>query len=67
MIIDELQYRITHAEVRKFEVALEELAKRPPNPKEHPKLRQVRRDGLMSQLEVLQAQVQEYDDLKAGN
>lgn len=66
MIKNEKQYRITKAQVRRFEDALTELAgqRRPSNIT--PRLWEAQRQAARSQLEELQAQVDAYERLHLG-
>jgi len=67
MIKNERQYRITKAQVEKFEQALEEFeAQTKDNDQIHPLLLQTQRYALQSQLDDLHSQVEEYDALKSG-
>lgn len=66
MIKNERQYRITKAEAEKFERAVADLAAGGTRPNVHPLLQKAELDGLRSQLEDLLAELQEYEDLKAG-
>jgi len=66
MIKNEKQYRITKAQVRRFQEALAELAgqKRPPNIS--PRLWEAQRQAAQSQVEELREQVEAYDRLNTG-
>ena len=66
MIKNEKQYRITKAQVRRFEDSLNELAKerRPANIT--PRLWQAQHDGASSQLQDLRDQVNAYERLQMG-
>jgi len=66
MIKNERQYRITKAEAEKFERAVAELTAKRGRPDVHPLLQTAELDGLRSQLEDLRAEIEEYEDLKAG-
>ena len=68
MITNELQYRITQSELKKFEktlAALLEEQKQLPSDV-HPKLQQAYIDAAQSEIEILRAQMAEYDELRAG-
>jgi ribosome-binding protein aMBF1 (putative translation factor) len=66
VIKNEKQYRITKAQVRRFQDALAELAgqKRPSNIS--PRLWEVQRQAAQSQMEELQEQVEAYERLHVG-
>src|SRR5260370_20100755 len=66
MIKNEKQYRITKAQVRRFQDALAELAsqKRPSNIS--PRLWEAQRQAAQSQMEELREQVEAYERLNAG-
>lgn len=67
MIRNERQYRITRAQVDRFERALAELGSAPaPSPGFHPLLLKAQEDGLRSHLEELTTQLSEYEALRAG-
>ncbi|MBE9249352.1 helix-turn-helix domain-containing protein [Dolichospermum sp. LEGE 00240] len=67
MILNERQYMITKAEIKKFQSAIENLKKKvPPEDNENEKLRhQSYLGSLNGQLEELLDQVEEYENLKA--
>ena len=65
MIKNERQYRITRAQMRKFEGALAELGQNK-DKSIHPLLRKAHQDALTSQYEELRMQVEEYDALVEG-
>ena len=66
MIKNEKQYRITKAQVRRFQDALAELAgqERPSNIA--PRLWEAQRQAAQSQMEELREQVEAYERLQAG-
>ena len=66
MIKNEKQYRITKAQVRRFEDALNELAKESRPANITPRLWQAQHDGAASQLEDLRDQVNAYERLQMG-
>jgi ribosome-binding protein aMBF1 (putative translation factor) len=67
MIKNERQYRIAKAWVQKFTQALGHLDAHPEeNGHLHPLLRKAERDGLASQIETMQQEVQEYETLRDG-
>jgi ribosome-binding protein aMBF1 (putative translation factor) len=67
MIKNERQYRITKAQAAKLEAALETFSARPAHDgKTHPRLVKAQGDALRSQLESLQAELREYEGIKAG-
>ncbi len=63
MIKNERQYRITKAQVAKFESALDEV---PSRENVHPLLAQLEADALRSQMTELQHQLEEYEALSSG-
>ena len=67
MILNERQYMITKAQIKKFQSAIENLKKKvPPEDNENEKLRhQSYLGSLNGQLEELLEQVEEYENLKA--
>ena len=66
MIKNEKQYRITKAQVRRFEDALNELAKESRPANITPRLWQAQHDGAASQLQDLRDQVNAYERLHMG-
>jgi ribosome-binding protein aMBF1 (putative translation factor) len=64
MITNERQYRITKAEAARFEQALAQADEQ--NKHLHPALRKAAREGLESQLQELQEQLEAYEALCAG-
>lgn len=67
MIKNEREYRITKAQAKDFERALDNLRNAPAHPDVHPLLQRAELDALRSQLDDLREQLQEYEALKAGN
>jgi transcriptional regulator with XRE-family HTH domain len=67
MIKNEREYRITKAQAKDFERALDNLRNAPARADVHPVLQRAELDALRSQLDDLREQVQEYEALKAGN
>jgi transcriptional regulator with XRE-family HTH domain len=66
MIKNERQYRITKAQVAKFERALEQLAQGPVGGRPvHPLLQKAQEDALRSQMADLRAQLEEYEALRS--
>lgn len=63
MITNERQYRITKAELRRFEDA---VGKYTPGPGVDPGMKGVMDDALRSEVEVLSAQIKRYEDLRDG-
>ena len=67
MIKNERQYRITRAQADRFSEALRSLETDAAHRSElHPLLLSMQRDALQSQLSDLQAEIREYESLKAG-
>src|SRR5271154_4231966 len=66
VIKNERQYRITKAHAEKFRATLNELAATPRPKNVHPKLWEAQKAGLKSQLQDLEAELQEYETLKTG-
>ena len=66
MIKNERQHRVTKAHAEKFRAALSELAATPRPKNVHPKLWEAQKAGLRNQLEELEAELHEYETLKAG-
>jgi ribosome-binding protein aMBF1 (putative translation factor) len=67
VIKNERQQRITKAHAEKFRATLNELTATPRPKGIHPKLWEAQKNGLKSQLEDLDAELREYETLKAGN
>ena len=68
MIKNERQYRITKAQAEKFASALENLHQRLQDETQlNPLLIKLQEDALRSQLVDLEAELREYESLKAGN
>lgn len=66
MIKNERQYRITKAQMAKFERALEQLAQGPVGDKPvHPLLQKAQEDALRSQMDDLWAQLEAYEALRS--
>ena len=66
MIKNERQYRITKAQAEKFRATLDELAAMPRPKNVHPQLWEAQKAELKSQLQDLEAELQEYETLKTG-
>jgi hypothetical protein len=66
VIKNERQHRITRAHAEKFRATLNELAATPRPKNVHPKLWEAQKAGLKSQLQDLEAELQEYEALKTG-
>jgi type II secretory pathway component PulM len=66
MIKNERQYRITRAQVARFEAALQEVAARKAASPSPSVLDRAQENALRSQLSDLQAEVSEYETLKSG-
>ena len=68
MIKNERQYRITRAQADRFSEALRSLETDAAHESElHPRLLSLQEDALQSQLSDLQAEIKEYEALKAGD
>jgi transcriptional regulator with XRE-family HTH domain len=65
MIKNDRQYRVTKAEVRKFEEAIFDLAQQPA-PRGDLRLAELHRRALESQIEEMTSDVHEYESLKSG-
>jgi transcriptional regulator with XRE-family HTH domain len=67
MIKNERQYRITRAQIQKFEHALEKVKKKPDKRRDvDAVLCRIETDALRSQLGDLRAQLREYEELRSG-
>jgi G:T-mismatch repair DNA endonuclease (very short patch repair protein) len=64
MIKNEKQYKITKGWIKRFNLALCDLAKLPQS-KEQPWLRKTQRNSLEGQIEQLRSELTEYEALKA--
>lgn len=68
MITNERQYKITRSEAERFRKAISELAAgKAMRPDVHPRLLQAEREAMESQLADLQAELSEYERLKAAD
>jgi DNA-binding XRE family transcriptional regulator len=66
VIKNERQHRITKAHAEKFRATLMELAATPRPKDVHPRLWEAQKNGVKSQLQDLEAELNEYETLKAG-
>jgi hypothetical protein len=66
LIRNEKQYRITKAQVRRFQDAIAELTSRARPANISPRLWEAQRQAAQSQMEELQEQVDAYERLQAG-
>jgi DNA-binding transcriptional regulator YiaG len=66
MITNERQYRITKAELGRFEEALATQAAAGPSPNVHPRIHQALMDATASERDELRAQLARYEDLRSG-
>jgi transcriptional regulator with XRE-family HTH domain len=66
MIKNEREYRITKAQAKQFERALDRLNDTPATMAVHPRLVQAERDAVRSQIEDLRQQINEYEQLRSG-
>ena len=68
MIRNHREYRITKAEVRKFEETLMRFAKLPGSKKVlHPRLVQAEKEAMQSQLASLREQIEDYEESRRGD
>lgn len=63
MITNERQYRISKAELRRFEGTSGSYT---PGKGVDPQMREVMADALQSEVEILRAQIERYEDLREG-
>jgi len=66
VITNERQYRITNAEVGRFEEALAAQTAAGPSPGVHPRIHQATLDAMASERDELRSQLARYDDLRSG-
>jgi transcriptional regulator with XRE-family HTH domain len=66
MITNERQYRITQAEAKRFEQALEQAAHEQAPVDVDPRLHEAMIDGLRHQLDDLREELHQYEDLREG-
>jgi ribosome-binding protein aMBF1 (putative translation factor) len=66
MITNERQYRITRAQLKRFDEAAEAQTTRDPNPSVDPRIHAAMGDALSSEAEELRRQLHEYEQLRAG-
>jgi DNA-binding transcriptional regulator YiaG len=66
VITNERQYRITNAELKRFEEALAERTAAGPGLDVHPRIHQAMLDAMASERDELRAQLERYDDLRSG-
>jgi DNA-binding XRE family transcriptional regulator len=65
MILNERQYNITKAQMKKFELALAQISSNPVPDDENQRLRyEARFNSLQSQIEEFQQDIEEYENLK---
>jgi ribosome-binding protein aMBF1 (putative translation factor) len=64
MIVNEREYQVTKAALRRFEEALAHVDDRAPE--RHPRLQRALRESMESQIEDLRAQVSEYEAIRDG-
>lgn len=65
MIKNERQYRITKAQVAKFEESLKAESRK--DRTTHPRLIKAQKDAMQSQIESLRRELAEYEDLESGS
>jgi DNA-binding XRE family transcriptional regulator len=66
MIANEREYRITKAELARFEAGLVSNDARELGPDVDPRMRQVMHDAIASEIEVLRRQIDHYEQLRDG-
>jgi DNA-binding XRE family transcriptional regulator len=67
VITNERQYRITKAELKRFEDNLTAQDQREPNPDVDPRIHLAMREGIASEAEQLRAQLHHYEQLRDGH
>lgn len=68
MIRNQREYRITKAEVRKFEQTLMQVAKLPGSKTVmHPRLALAEKEAMQSQLASLRKQIEDYEESRRGD
>lgn len=66
MITNERQYRITRAQLKRFDEAAKTQGARDPSPGVDPRIHAAIGDALLSEAEQLRRQLHEYEQLRAG-
>ena len=66
VITNERQYRITNAELKRFEEALVAKTAAGPGPDVDPRIHQATLDAMASECDELRGQLERYDDLRSG-
>ena len=66
MITNERQYRITKAQLKRFDEASQDQAARDPNPDIDPRIHAAMGDALRSEAGELRRQLHEYEQLRGG-
>jgi DNA-binding transcriptional regulator YiaG len=66
VITNERQYRITKAQLKRFDGDLAAQDARPPSANVDPRLHQAMRDALVSEADELRAQLKRYEQLRDG-
>jgi HTH-type transcriptional regulator/antitoxin HipB len=66
VITNERQYRITRAELKRFEEALAAQSSAGPRTGVDPRIHQAMLDGMASQRDELREELERYDDLRSG-
>jgi transcriptional regulator with XRE-family HTH domain len=66
MITNERQYRITRAQLKRFDEATKAQAARDPSPDVDPRIHAAMGDALRSEAEELRRQLHEYERLRSG-
>lgn len=66
MIANERQYRITKAELRKFEQAIDAHKDYVPGKNVDPRMKEIMADAMRSQADTLRSELRRYEDLREG-
>jgi HTH-type transcriptional regulator/antitoxin HigA len=66
VITNERQYRITKAQLKRFDEATQAQATRDPSPEINPRIHAAMGDALLSEADELRRQLNEYEQLRAG-
>ena len=66
MITNERQFRISNAQLKRFDEALAAQTATGPSPEVRPRIHQAMLDATASERDELRAQLERYDDLRSG-